>query len=111
MKPRAEYKSDGEYIEELTKERDEALAANEALRVENTAACLRTVAAQNRAAEARAEVAALKKRIHDSCQFLQSGERVHAGGRVVCGQCHGSEVTKLKSEVETLRAGDCLAEK
>lgn len=46
----------------------------------------------------------LRQRIFDSCPSPDEGGRIHAGGRVVCGQCHDSEVRHLMNERDALRA-------
>jgi hypothetical protein len=40
----------------------------------------------------------LRQRIHEACPSPDEGGRIHAGGRIVCGQCHDSEVRHLRNE-------------
>ncbi len=44
----------------------------------------------------------LRRRIHDACPSPDEGGRIHAGGRIVCGQCHDSEVQHLRNELARL---------
>lgn len=57
-----------------------------------------------RAEKAEAERDALRQRILDSCPSPDEGGRIHAGGRIVCGQCHDSEVRHLTNERDAARA-------
>lgn len=63
--------------------------------------------AKNRIEELEARVKELRQRILDSCPSPDEGGRIHAGGRIVCGQCHDSEVSHLRAQlaeaVEVLR--------
>lgn len=49
--------------------------------------------------KARRERDELRQRILDSCPSPDEGGRIHAGGRIVCGQCHDSEVRHLRAQL------------
>lgn len=57
-----------------------------------------------RIAELERERDELRQRILDSCPSPDEDGRIHAGGRIVCGQCHDSEVRHLTNERDAARA-------
>lgn len=50
-----------------------------------------------RAEKAEAERDELRKRVLDACHTHEDGERVHAGGRLACGQCYDSLLTHFRN--------------
>jgi hypothetical protein len=53
-----------------------------------------------RAERAETERDELRARIEASCPSPDEGGRIHAGGRIVCGQCHDSEMQHLRNECD-----------